>query len=126
MTKDIVVLAKSMYALQNGAFESFFDLAEAIKRASELNYRGFIFIGNLIVNKECTVFYEEEGGELKSHNFYYDSEDTASYNMCVLINFLNSHEVHNVRKSISYTIDATRVFSVDFESTLDPHKIAHL
>lgn len=121
-----VVLAKSMNALQDGAFESFNSISEAIKRASELNFRGFVFIGDLIINKEVTVFYEEKDGNLKSRNFYYESEDTDSYNMSVLINFIYSHTINSVRKSISYTIDATSVFRVDFESTLDPHKMAHL
>ena len=118
-----VFLTKDMNAFQDGAFESFSNLEEAIKRASKLNFRGFIFIGELKTVPGCTVFYEIDG-TLKSRVFSFD--DFGSYDFGVMLNFIGSHEIHSVRKSITYTMTGEDVFRVDFESTLDPHKIEHL
>ena len=114
-----------MNSFQDGLFESFSSIEEAIKRASELNFRGFVFVGNLKTVTGCTVFYTDDiDGSLKSHNFSYD--DFYSDNFYSMINFINTHEIQNVRKSIAYTITGEKVFRIDFESTFDPHNMAHL
>ena len=121
--KNNIFLAKDMDALQDGAFESFSTLEEAIKRASKLSFRGFIFMGELKTVPGYTVFYEIDG-TLKSRVFSFD--DFEDYDFGVMINFIGSHEIHSVRKSIAYTMTGEDVFRVDFENTLDPHKIEHL
>ena len=120
-----VFLTKNMNSFQDGSFESFSSIAEALKRASELNFTGFLFIGNLKTVNGCTVFYTDDiDGSLKSRNFSYD--DFNPDNFFSMIIFINTHEIQNVRKSIAYTISEKKVFHVDFGSTLDPHNMAHL
>ena len=80
-------------------------------------------MGELKTVPGYTVFYEIDG-TLKSRVFSFDDFD--SYDFGVMLNFIGSHEIHSVRKSIAYTMTGEDVFRVDFESTLDPHKIEHL
>ena len=115
-----IFLTKDMNHFQDGSFESFNNIEEALKRASELNFRGFIFIGKIECINSITVFYTDADVILKSRTFSCDDFE------CDLINFIKSHDINSVRKSIVYTIKEEKVFRVDFESTLDPHKMAHL
>ena len=124
MKNKNVFLTQDMNHLENGSFESFASIEEALKRASELNFRGFIFIGELNTVNGCTVFYTDIDGSLKSRNFSFDDFD--SYDFGVMLNFIGSHQIHSVRKSIAYTMTGEDVFRVDFENTLDPHKMGHL
>ena len=126
-----VFLTKDMNSFQDGSFESFSTTSEAIKRASELNFRGFIFIGNLKTVNSCTVFYVDDiDGNFKSRNFCYDDSELTHLNELTnftkMCNFINTHEITNVRKSITYSIDDKKIFGVNFEDVLDLHKIAHL
>ena len=123
--KNNIFLTKNMDFFQNGSFESFSSIEAAIKRASELNFSGFIFIGNLKTVTGCTVFYTDDiDGSLKSRHFSFDDFDSSDFG--VMVNFIGAHNTQSVRKSIAYTLEGEIVFRVDFESTLDPHKIEHL
>lgn len=118
MENKNIFLTKNMDSFENGSFESFSSIEEAIQRASDLNFKGYIFIGNLITIPSVSVFYTDTDCTLKSRNFSGDC-----YGM---INFINTHEIMNVRKSLMYSINDTKIFGVNFEDVLDMHKIAHL